>query len=215
MAGKIHFYTKKEEVLNVVTHAFGIALSLVGLILLIKKSITLTNPLYFASALVFGISLVLLYTASTVYHSASKKRWRYKLNIVDHSAIYVLIAGTYTPFSLITLSGTTGWIIFGVVWGIALVGVSLKLFFTGKFKLVSTIIYVLMGWIIIFAIKPLIENLSSEGLFWLFAGGAFYTLGAVLFLIEKLKFNHAIFHIFVLAGSFSHFIAVYNYVLIS
>lgn len=213
MGGKIHFYSKKEEVLNVVTHAFGIALSVLGLILLIQKSIHHSNPVYFASAVVFGLSLLLLYTASTVYHSASKKRWRYRLNILDHSAIYILIAGTYTPFSLITLSGTTGWIIFSVVWGIALIGVSLKLFFTGKFKVISTIMYVLMGWIIIFAIKPLLENLPSGGLFWLFAGGAFYTLGAVLFLIEKLKFNHAIFHVFVLAGSFAHFMAIYDYVL--
>lgn len=213
MGGKIHFYSKKEEVLNVLTHAFGIALSVLGLILLIQKSIPHSNPVYFASALVFGISLVLLYTASTVYHSTSEKRWRYRLNILDHSAIYILIAGTYTPFSLITLSGTIGWIIFSVVWSIALIGVSLKLFLTGKFKVISTIMYVLMGWIIIFAIQPLLENLPSGGLFWLFAGGAFYTLGAVLFLIEKLKFNHAIFHVFVLAGSFSHFMAIYDYVL--
>ena len=112
MGGKIHFYSKKEEVLNVVTHAFGIALSVLGLILLIQKSIHHSNPTYFASAVVFGLSLLLLYTASTVYHSASKKRWRYRLNILDHSAIYILIAGTYTPFSLITLSGTSGWIYF-------------------------------------------------------------------------------------------------------
>lgn len=215
MSAKIHYYSKKEEILNVISHAFGLGLSVIGFILLLIKSITLGYIIYVISSLVFGISLILLYAASTIYHSVSKKSLRYKMNIVDHSAIYILIAGTYTPFSLITLSGTTGWIIFSIVWGIALIGVMAKLFFTGRYNVLSTIMYILMGWIVIFAIKPLIKNLSIEGLYWLFAGGIFYTLGAVLFLIDKIKFNHAIFHVFVLAGSFSHFLAIYMHVFTS
>jgi hemolysin III len=135
------------------------------------------------------------------------------LRIIDHASIYVLIAGTYTPFALVTLNGATGWVIFGVAWGLALCGITLKLFFTGKYNLVSTLMYVFMGWIIVFAIKPLIVNLSSEGLFWLFCGGMAYTIGAILYSIKILRFNHAVFHVFVLAGSASHFVSVYFYVL--
>jgi len=135
------------------------------------------------------------------------------LKIFDHSAIYVLIAGTYTPFTLITLEETVGWTIFGVVWGMALIGIVFKLFFTGKYKLVSTLMYILMGWVIIFAIKPLMESLPTEGLYWLFGGGLAYTVGAILYSIKKIKFNHAIFHFCVLIGSFCHFYAVLYYVL--
>jgi hemolysin III len=135
------------------------------------------------------------------------------LKIIDHASIYVLIAGTYTPFTLVTLNGTIGWVIFGTSWGLALTGIILKLFFTGKYDLISTIMYVLMGWVIVFAIKPLINNLPLEGLLWLFAGGISYTIGAILYSIKKIKFNHAIFHMFVLIGSFCHFMSVFFYVL--
>ena len=132
---------------------------------------------------------------------------------MDHATIYVLIAGTYTPLTLITLNSTTGWVIFGASWGMAFTGIILKLFFTGKYNRLSTLMYVFMGWIVIFAIKPLVNNLSAEGLFWLFAGGVAYTFGAILYSIKRVKFNHAIFHMFVLLGSFCHFISVYYYVL--
>src|SRR5690606_38805789 len=125
-------------------------------------------------------------------------------------AIFILIAGTYTPFALVTLEGKTGWIILGVVWAIAIFGTILKLFFTGRFKVLSTLLYVGMGWVIIFAIKALNQNLSIEGLWWLMGGGLAYTLGAVLYSISRIKFNHAIFHFFVLLGSYCHFIAIYN-----
>ncbi len=156
---------------------------------------------------------MILYAASTFYHSAKKPELRIRLRIIDHASIYVLIAGTYTPFTLATLHGTIGWVIFGISWGLALSGIILKLFFTGKYNLISTIMYVLMGWVIVFAIKPLINNLSSEGLFWLFAGGMSYIMGAIIYSTKKLKFNHAIFHIFVLMGSFCHFMSVFFYVL--
>jgi len=135
------------------------------------------------------------------------------LRIIDHASIYVLIAGTYTPFTLVTLNGSIGWVIFGISWGLALTGIIWKLFFTGKYKLLSTLMYILIGSVIVFAIKPLTNNLSLEGLLWIFAGGMAYTIGAILYSIKKIKFNHAIFHVFVLIGSASHFVAVFFYVL--
>jgi hemolysin III len=162
---------------------------------------------------IFGASLIILYAASTFYHSAKKPELRNRLKIIDHASIYVLIAGTYTPFTLVTLKGTVGWVIFGISWGLAVTGIIFKIFFTGKYNLVSTLMYVLMGWIIVFAIKPLINDLPFEGLLWLVAGGISYTAGAILYSIKKIKFNHAIFHMFVLLGSFCHFMSVFFYVL--
>lgn len=213
MEDRLSFYESKEEKLNVISHGFGLLLSVVALILLILKSLKHQDKIYLITSIIYGLSLIILYSASTFYHASKKPEIRYKLNIFDHASIYVLIAGTYTPFSLITLEGWVGWTIFGVSWSLALIGVILKFFFTGKYDKISTIAYILMGWLIIIAIKPLINNLSSQGLLWLFAGGLFYTFGAFLYSREKIKYNHAIFHIFVLLGSFSHFIAVYCYVL--
>jgi hemolysin III len=156
---------------------------------------------------------VLLFAASTCYHNSSAPELRAKLRVVDHGAICVLIAGTYTPLTLITLSGTIGWTIFSLSWGLALAGIMLSLFFTGRLKVLSTLIYVIMGWIIVFAIKPLMASLDEVGLRWLIAAGVTYTLGAIICAVTAIKFNHAIFHIFVLLGSFCHFITVYFYVL--
>ena len=205
-------YSPQEERINIISHAIGIFLSCIALVLLLVRANMLGNVLHFVSFSIFGLSLITLYTASTLYHNAKKPALRKRLKIFDHSAIYVLIAGTYAPFTLITLHGTKGWIIFSVSWGMALTGIILKLFFTGKYKLISTLMYVLMGWMIVFAIKPLIDNLPLEGLQWLLAGGIFYTIGAILYSIKKIKFNHAIFHIFVLLGSFCHFVSVFFYV---
>ena len=206
------YYRHAEERINVITHAFGFLLSVIAFVLLMLKSIQYQNLWYGLSTIIYAISLMILYGASSGYHSAIGRKLRARLNILDHAAIYILIAGTYTPFTLITLKGTLGYILFAIVWAIAAVGVILKLFYTGKFKLLSTIMYVAMGWIVIFAIKPLLENLPTNGIWLLFSGGFFYTLGAVLFMFDKLKFNHAIFHVFVLLGSISHFLALYFYV---
>jgi hemolysin III len=154
-----------------------------------------------------------LYLASTLFHSAKRQKIRNRLNVFDHASIFLLIAGTYTPFLLVTLNGPWGWSLFGVVWGIALTGIVLKLFFTGQKQVISTIGYVLLGWVIIIATKPLIENIETAGLWWLLAGGITYSSGAIFYLIRKLPFNHAIFHLFVLAGSACHFVAVFWYVL--
>jgi len=205
-------YPPLEEKINVLSHAIGLFFSVVALVLLVVKASNNGSVWHIVSFSIFGSSLILLYAASTFYHSAKKPTLRKRLNIFDHASIYILIAGTYTPFALVTLNGTIGWVIFGITWGIALTGVILKLYFTGKYDRISTIAYVLMGWIIVFAINPLLNNLSPEGVGWLLAGGIAYTIGAILYSIKKIKFNHAIFHLFVLIGSFCHFIAVYFYV---
>lgn len=210
-------YSPLEEKWNIYTHAFGFVMSLIGLGFLCfreptfaaDRSATTTATVSF---IIFGLSLCILYLASTIYHSATQPRRRAILNIIDHSAIYILIAGTYTPFTLVTLEGEIGWIIFGIAWGIAAFGVILKLFFTGRFNILSTILYVAMGWLIVFAYKPLLIQLHADGVAWLFAGGIAYTIGAILYSIEKIPFNHAIFHLFVLLGSFCHFMSVYFYV---
>jgi len=212
-SGKGESYSRKEEALNVLSHAGGLILSMVGLVLLVIRASLHGSAWHVVSFSIFGASMVALYAASTAYHSVRGPRLKERMRVVDHAAIYILIAGTYTPFTLITLKGTGGWMIFGASWAMALTGVVLKLYFTGRYHRVSTAMYVFMGWVIVFAIKPLIANLSPEGFFWLAAGGLSYTAGAFFFTLEKLKFNHALFHAFVLAGSASHFISVYFFVL--
>ena len=209
----VKHYSATEERINIGSHATGFVLSVVALVLLVRYAAIYGNAWHVVSFSIFGVSLMVLYAASTVYHSAKNPRFRRKMRIVDHASIYILIAGTYTPFTLVTLHGVTGWVVFGVTWGMAVTGIILKLFYTGKYDSLSTVMYVFMGWIIVFAIKPLINNLASDGLFWLVAGGMAYTTGAILYSIKKIKFNHAIFHVFVLTGSFCHFVAVYFYVL--
>jgi hemolysin III len=210
---ELSHYSVAEERVNILSHALGFVLSIVALVLLVRHASINGDVWHVVSFSVFGVSLMILYAASTVYHSAKNIQFRKKMRIVDHASIYILIAGTYTPFTLVILSGFSGWMIFGITWGMAVVGVVLKLFYTGKYDAVSTLMYVFMGWIIVFAIEPLIDNLSSDGLFWLVAGGMAYTTGAILYSIKKIKFNHAIFHVFVLAGSFCHFVSVYFYIL--
>ena len=209
----IKYYSPAEERINISSHAIGFILSIVALILLVIHAYTHGNIWHVVSFGVFGTSLVILFAASTIYHSSKKPAIRRRMRIIDHASIYVLIAGTYTPYTLVTLNGSTGWVIFGISWGMALSGIILKLFFTGRYKTISTLMYIFMGWIIIFAIEPLIDNLSTNGLLWLVAGGLAYTLGAILYAIKKIKFNHAIFHLFVLIGAFCHFVSVYFYVL--
>jgi hemolysin III len=209
----IKCYSPTEEKINITSHAAGFFVSAVALVLLVTHANLHGDVWHIVSFSIFGASLMILYAASSFYHRAKTPENRNRLKIFDHASIYVLIAGTYTPFTLITLKGATGWVIFGISWGLAITGIILKLFFTGKYDFISTTMYVFMGWVIVFAIKPLIHNLPLEGLLWLFAGGISYTIGAILYSIEKIKFNHAIFHLLVLMGSFCHFMSVFFYVL--
>ncbi len=206
-------YPKTEEVLNVITHGLGFLLSIAALVLLVVFASLKGNVWHIVGAAVYGVSLVVLYLASTLYHVSKKQLVRNKLNIFDHASIYVLIAGTYTPFLLVTLHGVWGWTLLGVIWGLAVGGILFKIFFIGKYDLVSALLYVLMGWLIIVAIKPLNQNLATGGLWWLLGGGISYSVGAVFYMIKKIPYNHAIFHIWVLLGSLAHFIAVFFYVL--
>jgi hemolysin III len=208
----IQFYSPTEEKLNIWSHAFGIFLSIIALVLLIIKAVQQDNIWMMISFPIFGVSLILLYLASTLYHASKEPQKRFKLKVFDHAAIYVLIAGSYTPFTLVSLNGETGWLIFSIVWVMAFTGIILKLFFTGRFKVISTAMYVLMGWLIVFYFQDLTAHLHEKGVFYLILGGVLYTIGAILYSIKKIKFNHAIFHFFVLAGSFCHFLSIYLYV---
>jgi hemolysin III len=208
---KLNTYSKKEELLNIYSHGFGFVTSLVGFVLLILKSITYASFWDRMGFLVFGLSLLILYAASTLYHKAIDPIKRLRLKVFDHAAIFVLIAGSYSPFCIVGLKGSAlGWKMFIIVWVIAFTGIIFKLFFTGKLKHVSTIMYVLMGWLVVFFIKPLMASLSEISSDYLILGGVFYTIGAILYSIKKIPYNHAIFHVFVLLGSFSHFWAIYN-----
>lgn len=204
-----HEYSKSEETLNILTHAFGLLLSIIALPFLVIKSFNYTGFWKPASLLIYGLSLIVLYAASTFYHAAKEPILRRKLNIFDHAAIYVLIAGSYSPFCLVALKSYLGWYMFIAVWVFALTGIVLKLFFTGRFDKISTAMYLLMGWQVLFFMKPLIAALTSFSLNLLIAGGIFYTVGAILYSLKKMPYNHAIFHVFVLLGSVSHFTALY------
>ena len=208
----VKIYSPAEERINIVSHEVGFILGVVALIFLVVHAIYHGGVLYLVSFTIFGLSLLVLYAASTLYHSAKEPERRSRLKIFDHSSIFVLIAGSYTPFTLVTLNGTVGWVIFGIAWGSALTGIILKQFFIGKYSIFSTTMYVLMGCVILFAIKPLYHNLPIKGFLWLLGGGLAYIIGAVLYSVKQIKFNHAIFHILVLIGSFCHFVSIYFYV---
>jgi len=207
---KYTVYPAAEERINIVSHGLGLLLSIAALVLLVLKA---SGALQVVSVTVFAASMIALYSSSTIYHSTDNVARRAWLRTVDHAMIYVLIAGTYTPFALLVLKGTIGWVVFGIAWAMAVTGIVIKLFHTGKYDKISTAMYVFMGWIIIFVIKPLIASFSGEGLTWLFAGGVFYTLGALFYSIRNMPFGHATFHVFCLLGSACHFVSVYFFVL--
>ncbi len=206
-------YSPAEERLNILSHGLGFLLAIPATAMLIVKVSLHGDAWQIVSVSIYGASMITLYLASTLYHSAKEPEQRHKLNVFDHASIYLLIAGTYTPFLLVTLRGPWGWSLFGVIWTAAIGGIIFKIFYTGRFDVVSTIAYVVMGSIVLVAIKPLVANLSLPGLYWLLAGGVSYIIGAVLYLQHKMPFHHAIFHLFVLGGSVCHYIAVYSYVL--
>lgn len=206
-------YTPREELFNSITHGIGALISLAGLVLLIVFSTLYGDPSHIVSCTIFGCTLVMLYTASTLYHSFRKPNLKHIFKILDHSCIYFLIAGTYTPFLLVTLKGRLGWSLFAIIWSLTVIGVLFKVFFIHRFQIISTIAYILMGWIVIFAIKPLVQALPGDGLVLLVCGGLAYTLGTAFYVWKKLPFNHGIWHLFVLGGSACHFFAIMFYVI--
>lgn len=201
-----------EERLNAISHGIGALLGIVALVLLICYDTNKTAYSLF-SVIVYGISIIVLFTASTLYHAVSNVKHKHFFRILDHISIYFLIAGTYTPVALITLETSKGWTLFYVVWGIALFGTILKLFFTGRFELFSTLLYLVMGWLIVFDFSNLSDAIGSDGILWLFAGGLSYTVGIIFYAIPRIPYNHVIWHMFVLAGALFHFFMIFFYVI--
>ena len=201
-----------EEILNAITHGVGTALAVAALVgMLINYA---NGGLWHkTSCIVYGVSLILLYLASTLYHSFTNLRLKAIFKFIDHAAIYVLIAGNYTPFVLIPLHGSLGWLIFGVVWGLALLGIIFQVFCNKKFRIFGTICYLGMGWFAVVMVRPLLATLPVEAIYWLIAGGVLYSVGAIFYLIRKIPYNHVIWHVFVLAGSAAHFWTIFHYVL--
>ena len=203
-----HLAEIRDEIANALTHGVGAAAALAGGAVLITLAAIGGDGWQLAGAIVFGITLLLLYTASTLYHAIQHPIAKGRLKVFDHCAIYLLIAGTYTPFTLIGLRGPWGWGLFAAIWTIALAGVVFKLFHTGRFPRLSTALYVAMGWLVVVAIKPMLASIDVWTLGWLLAGGVFYTLGTYFYHRESIPYAHAIWHLFVIAGSVCHFVAV-------
>jgi len=199
---------RDEEIVNAVSHGIGLGLAIAALVVLLVKASLYGSGWHRAGFLVYGVTLIILYLSSTLYHSVPQGKGKNILRIFDHSAIFLLIAGTYTPFTLILLRGPLGWTIFSVVWGIALIGIIGKIFWLEKFAIPSVFMYLIMGWLIVFALRPLAEGLDQASLWLLIAGGLSYTIGLIFYALRPLKFHHAIWHLFVLGGSICHFFTV-------
>jgi len=209
--GDLIKYSKKEEIANAITHGLGIAFGIFALVFLIVTHYKTTDIYGLISYIVYGASLIILYLSSTLYHSIPIKKAKIHLRKLDHASIFILIAGTYTPISMIALRGKLGWTILITIWSIALLGIIFKVFFINKLKIISVIMYLAMGWLIIFAIKPLILALSTKSLVFMIIGGLFYTVGILFYALQSMgfKYSHSIWHLFVLAGSIFHFIMIY------
>ncbi|HEV7300043.1 MAG TPA: hemolysin III family protein [Tepidisphaeraceae bacterium] len=208
-----HLETRLEEIVNTITHGIGTLLAIAGLVVLVMLAKATGDTVRVVTLSVFGGCLVLTYLASTLYHALPIGRWKYRALILDHASIYLLIAGTYTPVLLITLYGSWGWTLFAIIWITAAIGVVLKLFFVERFRLLSTMMYLAMGWMLVVAVKPMLAVMPAGGWAWLLAGGLAYSGGVIFFLWERLPFNHAIWHLFVIAGSVCHFLMILWYVL--
>jgi hemolysin III len=192
---------------NAITHGVGAALAIAGAVYLIVVS-THGSARTVIGCTVFSVTLVLVYICSTLYHSLVRTRARHVFRVLDHAAIYLLIAGTYTPFTLIALKGWVGWTLFGIEWGLAVVGIVFKSVAIGRFEVLSAVVYLLQGWLAIVAVRPLAGAIGAHGMAWLMAGGLAYTAGVVFFALDRIRYFHAAWHIFVLAGSVAHFFAI-------
>jgi hemolysin III len=201
------------EFANCVTHGVGLALSLAGLVALVVVACMYGGAWQIVSGSVYGASLVILYAASTLYHGARSLRAKRLLQVVDHCCIYLLIAGTYTPFTLVTLRGGWGWTLFGLVWGLALAGVLFRILFGDRYRPVAVASYVLLGWLCVIAVKPILATVPTGAILWIVAGGVAYTSGVAFFASERIRHAHAVWHLFVLGGSICHFFAIVLYVL--
>ncbi|WP_458413653.1 PAQR family membrane homeostasis protein TrhA [Schinkia sp. CFF1] len=208
-----HTFTKIEEIANSITHGIGALLSIAALTILVIYSAAQGTLLHIISFSIFGGTMLLLYVSSTLLHSFPAGKAKDIFEIMDHSSIYLFIAGTCTPFLFIVIKGWLGWTLFGVIWGLALLGVVFKIFYCKRFLYLSTVLYIVMGWLIVFAWKPLITNLPMGGMVLLITGGVLYTLGSIFYVWRGFTFHHMVWHLFVLFGSVTHFFAVFLYVL--
>ena len=208
----VHSYFRLGDILaNAITHGVGALLAIAGAVYLIVVS-TRGSVWLVVSCSIFAGTLVLVYVCSTLYHSLVRTRARHVLHVLDHAAIYLLIAGTYTPFTLVSLRGAVGWSLFGIVWSLALAGILFKSVAVGQFEAASTAVYLFQGWVVIFATRPLMHAISPHGLLWLGAGGLAYTFGVVFFAMDRIQYFHAAWHLFVMAGSIAHYFAILLYV---
>jgi hemolysin III len=203
-----HIFSKREEIANAIIHGIGAVFSVAALVILIVSSVMHGTAWHVVSFTLFGSSMILLYLSSTLVHGFPAGRVKDFFEIMDHSAIYFFIAGTYTPFLFLAIKGTLGWTLFGIVWGLAIAGTVFKAFFVKRFLHTSTLLYVVMGWLLVFGWKPLLENVSSQGIILLAIGGILYTVGAVFYVWRGFTYHHAVWHVFVLAASILHFFAV-------
>ena len=204
-------YRLGDILANAITHGLGAALAVAGAVYLIIVS-TRGSAWVVASCSVFAGTLVLVYVCSTLYHSLVRTRARHVFHVLDHAAIYLLIAGTYTPITLVALRGPVGWTLFGIVWALAIAGVIFKSFAVDRFAVASALVYLFQGWIVLFAVRPLVHAISPHGLFWLAAGGAAYTIGILFFAFDRIPYFHAAWHLFVLGGSIAHYFAILFYI---
>ncbi len=206
-------YSVGEEIANSITHGVGAGLAVTGLIYLVYFSAMYGNVWHIVSCAIYGTTLTLLYAVSTLYHSIPSQRVKAVMRILDHAAIFLLIAGTYTPFMLVSLRGPWGWSLFGVVWGLAITGIVFQAALQKSWTIVSVAIYIGMGWVVVIAIRPLLDAVPVGGFLLLLGGGIAYTLGTAFYVWKQLRFHHAIWHLFVLAGSAFHYFAVLRYVI--
>ena len=206
-------YSRAEELANSITHGVGVVLSIAGLAILTGFASAFGSAWHIVSCSIYGATQILLYTASTLYHSIPLPRAKEVLRHFDHAAIYLLIAGTYTPFTLVNLRGPWGWSLFGIVWSLAVIGIATQPILIRQRRWLTAVPYVLMGWVVVIGIKPLLETVAPGGLVLLVSGGLAYTIGAIFYAWKRIPFNHAIWHGFVLAGSICHFFAVLFYVI--
>ncbi|MCM2681385.1 PAQR family membrane homeostasis protein TrhA [Echinimonas agarilytica] len=206
-------YSPAEEWANSLTHALGLILSVVALVMMVVVSVELQDTWRVVATSVYGGSLILLFLASVAYHAVPWTKLKTRLKLFDHCAIYLLIAGSYTPFLLISMRDTLGWWLFGIVWSMAALGITLKIGWGNRFKILRVASYLVMGWLIVVAIKPLTDAIGQAGLIWLAAGGACYSVGVIFYLRKSLSYAHSIWHLFVVAGAMCHFFAVWFHVL--
>ena len=214
MSEKYHLitYSEEEELANRLTHSFAALISLVGLVLLVITASRTGDPYRIVSVTIFCSSLTVFYVISTLYHTIRSPKARYVFRVLDHAGIFLVIAGSYTPFTLVSLRETSGWTLFGIVWGLAIAGAIFKTFMTHRLAFLAPVFYIALGWLIVVDLEGLLTLVPIKGVLWLVAGGLFYTVGIVFYAIDRIPYNHAIWHLFVIAGSFCHYLAVLWYV---